>query len=153
MLDRSRPLDHEDREIARLLADHRFLILLNKIDLPPQLSIESAQDILYGKPILEVSAKTGKGVDALEEAVVEIIGAMGSVAPEEPLLTNLRQQQAISKSHQGLIDAVKAMRECAPFELAAVDLREAVQSLDGMVGVDVSEDVLARVFGRFCIGK
>ena len=153
VLDRSQPLDDEDREVARLLDDLRVLVVLSKSDLPQQISIEPVGDILYGRPILEVSGKTGKGVEALEAAIMDIFGGTGGVASEEALVTNLRQREGISKARERLIQGIGAAQHCTPGELVAVDLRDAIQALDEVVGADVTGDVLSPIFERFCIGK
>ena len=101
------------------------------------------------------SAESGRGLQELVEAVERALdGAAGPSLPDQPLLMHERHRQAIARAREELA-AFRAGWAAGklPAPVAAVHLREGVGVLDQLIGsVDV-EDVLARVFSTFCVGK
>ena len=114
------------------------LLLLNKIDLAPEARADGA---------LRVSARTGEGIDRLLDTLGRAVAAR--CGGEGPALTRARHRHALSEC----ASALERFDPAAPAELAAEDLRLAARALGRITGrVDV-EQVLGRIFGRFCIGK
>ena len=105
--------------------------------------------------VVATSAESGTGLDALIAAVEQVLDESAAApAVDIPLLTHERHRQAITHARGELA----AFRDgwaagVLPAPVAAVHLREGVQVLEELVGsVDV-EEVLGRVFSRFCVGK
>jgi len=104
-----------------------------------------------GLEALPTSARTGAGVAGLLAAIRR---AAGDVGAEEGLtVTSLRQHDLLAQAGAALDRAAVALAEAAPLELVAVDLGVAVDRLGQIIGEAVGDDVLDRVFARFCIGK
>lgn len=104
---------------------------------------------------LAVSAETGAGIADLLEAIESTLDARVDVpAPDAPLLTRARHERAVRQAREELVSFRRAWDEKqVPATVAAVHLREAAGMLEALVGgIDV-EDVLGRVFERFCVGK
>jgi len=72
---------------------------------------------------------------------------------ETALLTNLRQQQAVSNSLAALSRAHRAAGAAIPHEMLLLDLYESLQSLDALTGVTTTDDIIHLIFSTFCIGK
>jgi len=72
---------------------------------------------------------------------------------ETALLTNLRQQQAVSGTVAALARAQQATAASIPHEMLLLDLYEALQSLDALTGATTTDDILNLIFSTFCIGK
>lgn len=126
------------------------LLLLNKCDLA------SATSLSQGLPstwqILQVSAKTGMGMDALREAMVKMVQT-AYLRNGEVLLTNVRHYEAL-RHVQSALSAVEAgMLNQMPSDLVAVDLRDALYHLGTITGEVSSQAILSAIFSRFCIGK
>ncbi len=104
-----------------------------------------------GRPgaALSVSAVTGEGLDALRAAIRERL--VGAPPASEDVVTNPRHYAALTAAEAAL-DASLAMAPGAP-ELVAVDVHEALHQLGLVVGATATEDLLDRIFARFCIGK
>ncbi|MDE3104799.1 MAG: tRNA uridine-5-carboxymethylaminomethyl(34) synthesis GTPase MnmE [Acidobacteriota bacterium] len=155
--DSSLPPAPEDDALLHSLAGRPLLLVLNKCDLPPAPPPEHAAPppaagSLPAVPTLFTSATTGTGVDALRQAILQQVAARPASA-ETALLTNLRQQQAVTAATAALQRAAGATRTGTPHEVLLIDLYEALQSLDSLTGATTPDDILHRIFHEFCIGK
>jgi tRNA modification GTPase len=105
--------------------------------------------------VLEVSAETGEGLTNLLAAITATLGADHRPPDlDAPLLTHTRHRRAIQQAR----DELAAFRDARynaelPAPVAAVHLRAAVHALEELVGAVDVEEVLERVFARFCVGK
>lgn len=169
--DATQPLHREDEAAIAAHADRPLLIALNKRDLAPDTAPDT---VLYmvpdatpdavlnaapqaapptgAHPIISTSALTGEGLPELRRA---ILAALAAAAPtgETALLTNLRQQQAVSGTVAALARAQQATAASIPHEMLLLDLYEALQSLDALTGATTTDDILNLIFSTFCIGK
>jgi tRNA modification GTPase len=132
-----------DNETAKLI-DDRALLVVNKADLlrePEPVAID-------GVAVLKVSAKTGRGLEALAKALAELAAARLD-GGADVVVTRARHRAALEACHLALLRAAGA----AEPEMKAEDLRLAVRELGRITGrVDV-EDILDLIFKEFCIGK
>ena len=152
VLDGSRPLTPEDQDALSLgLSAPRCVIILNKDDLPAP---DQAQlpELPRNTPVVRLSALTGDGVDQLELA-------MENLFPEDPgvrtgaLLTNARQAQAAGRARQAVARAAQALDAGMSPDAVLTDVEQALTALGELTGRVVREDVTARIFERFCVGK
>jgi tRNA modification GTPase len=100
-------------------------------------------------PSIFVSGKSGEGIDALRDALDQL--AFGEDAPAGSLAINARHAGAIGDAREALARAADAA-DAGP-ELAALELREALDALGAILGKVSPDDLLGRVFSQFCIGK
>jgi len=150
VIDGSQPLTDADRDIAALVGPKPALVVVNKSDLP---QVALPPDLLPAASRLSVSALTGEGIEALEEAVVELVLGGAVTAAETPLVSNPRHQALLKRA----LDHVRAaegghLGGLSP-DLVAIDVREAVDTLGEITGETASEDLLEAIFSNFCIGK
>lgn len=122
----------------------RELLVANKSDLPQAAHPASA---------LPVSCRTGAGLEALVEAMVretcgEHLTAGGSLAA-----VNARHQALLSTARSALSAAADLLRDNAPPELPAIELRAALEAVGCITGAADTEEILGEIFGSFCIGK
>jgi tRNA modification GTPase len=73
--------------------------------------------------------------------------------PEGPMVTRLRQWEALQRADHSLLQACDAMAQRLSGEFVAVDLREALEWLGEIVGLNYTEDLLDKIFSEFCLGK
>lgn len=151
VLDAARQPDEEDEAILALIAGRDNLYLINKSDLYPHEAfpewMENRQDIPKGQ-VLQVSAQTGEGLDALRQRLRAAAGQPGQSA-----LTLRRHMDLALQAAASLLRAAAAMREGLPLDLVAVDLQEALAALGQITGDNFSEALLDAVFASFCVGK
>ena len=88
--------------------------------------------------------------DALRAALPRVIDAH---AGEEIATTTARQEALLAEAHEALSRAAEGLREERSYDLVAADLEDARRALGGILGRGVSDDVVAAIFSRFCIGK
>jgi tRNA modification GTPase len=150
VLDATAPIHHEDEATIATLATRPFVVVVNKQDLAPTARLLKLKPDIY--PVLETSARTGTGVSELRRAILSLLIGEAPIA-ETALLTNLRQQQAVSAALAALGRTQQATVATIPHEIILLDLYEALQALDAMTGTTTSDDILNLIFSRFCIGK
>jgi tRNA modification GTPase len=69
------------------------------------------------------------------------------------VLTNLRHKAALVAGNQALSSAVESLHACCAAEFVAVNLQEARERLEEIIGQLTHDDILERIFSKFCIGK
>lgn len=148
VLDRSRPLSDEDRDVLASTINRRRVIVLNKSDLPAELSLEQLEPL---EP-LPLSATTGAGVVRLIDAIATTLSASEPLR-DEPHITNTRHIALLERCRAALVRAIAALENEVPEEFPLLDLQEAAQALQEITGQRTSEDLLRHIFERFCIGK
>lgn len=149
VLDGSQPLTGEDlaaAETARLAP--RVLVLQNKSDLPQAADLTPLTGL---GEILSVSAKEGTGLDRLEAAVARLFPP-GS-APIGEVLTNTRQTEAIQRASEAIRGAKTALETGLTPDAVLSDTERAMNALGEVTGRTLREDLTARIFQRFCVGK
>jgi tRNA modification GTPase len=155
LMDGSTPLTEDDR---RLLNEHRTrkrLLVLNKMDLPGRVlptDVAPYVDEASGEPI-SISVKTGHGLDAFRDRLRIAVLRADFEPGETAVLTRLRHQVALRTAQEALAHAIQSVRDGAPHELVALDLRGALEALAEITGAVTTEDILERIFREFCIGK
>ncbi len=106
-------------------------------------------------PIVPVSATTGAGLAALlAEVTKAVLAGAGSSDAGTPMVTRARHRAALERARGELAAFREAWSDGAlPAPVAAVHVHEAARALDELIGVVEVDDVLARVFSTFCVGK
>jgi tRNA modification GTPase len=135
---------------ARILNLTRAEIILvrTKADLPRERGVTSGGDAIA------VSSVTGDGIPELRRRVMAAVSARTGGTPRADAAITARQQAALEAAHAEVDAFVAAWREGAlPTLVAATHVRAAVHALEDLVGVIEADDILARVFSTFCVGK
>jgi len=161
VLDRSRQLQPDD-ELA-IQAVHqavtgddeqartrRLLVALNKSDLQEVSDVRAAAVQLLPRDVIDTSAIEITGVDALRTGLER--AALGNNR-QEWVGGNARHKHALERAVSSLDAAVGGLRTGVPLDLLSLDVREAVQTLGGITGAAVDDELLDRIFRDFCIGK
>jgi tRNA modification GTPase len=146
VVDASCPLSEEDREILSETASRPRLLIANKTDLPLQADAGELGEAI------RLSALKGWGLADLLERLREFTHN-GQHDLDCEVLISERHAACIRQALAGLQRAGEAARERLPLELAASDLRYALDSLGEITGRKVGEGILDGIFSRFCIGK
>ncbi len=148
VLDRSRPLDQEDKDIIAFIENRKSITLLNKTDLEERLIIDRE---LLGEHI-EVSALNGFGMEELKTKIKEMF-FHGSIEVSDLMVTNRRHKEALIRALEKLIIAKIAIDQGISLDLAAIDLNAAWNYFGEITGDTLSEDLVEKIFSDFCIGK
>ena len=146
-------LTPEEIALMEQMRTRRALVVLNKTDLRYE---KTASEIVNRaeRPgdVIETSALTGEGISQLREAILTLIRGEGKEV-ESGLMTNVRQQQAVSETLQALRGGEQAIAAEVPHEMLLIDLHSALRSLDALTGATTADDILNLIFSTFCIGK
>ena len=152
VLDASRELESEDREVIEEIQNHnkKTIVLLNKIDLERKIELDE-----FGlENILEISAKDNIGIEDMEERIYSyIVEENVEDSSEKLIITNIRHKTALEKTKDAIRNIFETIDAEMPMDLISVDLKEALDSLSEITGEISSEDILDHVFGNFCVGK
>ena len=153
VLDGSAPLNAEDEESAAAVRGKRVQVVVNKADLPPRLMAEELEARFPWWPKVAVSCQERRGFERLTEAMLAAV-LDGQRPPREgPMATRARHWEALQHARRCLLQAGDAMEQRLSGEFIALDLREALEWLGEIVGLNYTEDLLDKIFGEFCIGK
>lgn len=151
VVDQSRPLQEEDRQILSSAQGKPALIVLNKEDLQAAFDVKSLEQ--YGLPMVSISASTGAGMDVLKETMLSLALQQGLTASQSALLANTRHIELVRQSQEALQRALETIENGMPLDCAIVDIREAWELLGSITGDTVHDDIVEEIFSRFCLGK
>lgn len=160
----SSPLERRSQERARAERESADLVLwVEAADAPPRdgaasdaLRVLNKCDLAPADPGrgVPVSARDGRGLAQLARAVAARLGGPGEDAGEASAATlGLRHRRALELARARLEEALAGLAGGLALDLVAEGLRAATDALDGVQGRTTPEDLLDRIFARFCLGK
>jgi len=165
VLDASEPLTVADKKFLNEFAGKKRILVRNKIDLPVKLELldevglavprepRRDRDIAPYQPVVDVCCLTGQGIEALKDAVKELVWSGEIKAEMLQVMINSRHRDALNRARAATQRTIDALRDGATLELAALDLRIAVNAVGEIVGKTATENLLDSIFSQFCIGK
>ena len=146
--DGSQPLTPEDREIIDACCDAPHAIaLVNKVDLG---QVVEPGDL----PFLNVictSLPEGRGLDQLADVID--LEFQGETPCDGSILTNSRQYDACRRAYEAMLRSLKGLQLGLTPDAVLTDVEEAMEAMGEVTGATVREDITARIFERFCVGK
>ena len=148
LCDGSQPLTQEDRDIIALCMDApNAIALINKSDLGK--TVQPGE--LPFMTILPVSIKEGTGLELLPEVLEEMFG--GGMPCDGSILTNARQYDACRRAYEAMLESLKGLKLGQTPDAVLTDVEAAMEAMGEVTGATVREDITARIFERFCVGK
>ena len=146
--DGSHPLTEEDEAIMDLcIGRENAVCLLNKADLG---SCIEPSDLPF-MAIIRVCARTGEGLDQLADLVDTMFE--NDMPCDGSILTNARQYDSIRRAHEAMVRALHGLGLGLTPDAVLTDVEEAMEAMGEVTGATVREDITARIFERFCVGK
>ncbi len=142
-------IEDEDREIFSSLDNKNVIVILNKSDVAEC----KVDDLFKDLPVLTLSAKTGKGLDALSETIENMFKLGKITAGDNSAITNLRHKEALISALSSVSSAISALSDYVPYDIVSIDLTDAASYLGEITGKTVSEEIVDKIFARFCLGK
>ena len=123
------------------------IALINKTDLED--CIEPSE--LPFMAIIKICAKTGQGLDQL----ADIVDAMfeNNMPCDGSILTNARQFDACRRAYEAMLRSLQGLQLGLTPDAVLTDVEEAMEAMGEVTGATVREDITARIFERFCVGK
>ena len=146
--DGSQPLTDEDHAVIDVCLDApNAIALINKSDIA---SVVQPSDLPF-MTVIQICAKTGEGLDQLADAV-DVMFA-GELPVDGSILTNPRQFDAIRRAYEAMLSALQALKLGQTPDAVLTDIETAMETMGEVTGATVREDITARIFERFCVGK
>jgi tRNA modification GTPase len=140
-----------DKRILERAQGKKLLPVWNKMDLL-ETKKKPKVKALQGWNVCYVSAKTGMGIEECKSKISALLFPE-DFEEDEPIITNLRHKQQVDQSVGYLLQAMEATRKKYSEEYVLTDLKKALECLDRITGETTEEDILGKIFSRFCIGK
>lgn len=132
----------------KLQPNQTMLLLMNKTDL----HAISEEIIGLDTDIMEISGKSGKGIEQLVSAIVTT--AKRDYNPDQEIIvTNARHYEALIRGKESLIRAREGIESGLSADFISQDIREATHYLGEITGTVTTDTLLQTIFSRFCIGK
>ena len=148
MIDGSQELSAEDEEVIELCEElEHVIVLLNKADKP---QVIEPGDLPF-MCIIRCCARTGEGLELFADVVEEMFDS--EMPCDGSILTNARQFDAIRRAKEALDSALKGLRLGFTPDAVLTDVELAMEAMGEVTGATVREDITARIFERFCVGK
>ncbi|ARC83319.1 tRNA modification GTPase TrmE [Clostridium argentinense CDC 2741] len=151
ILDNSRAIEEEDKEIIEYIKDKKYIVLLNKIDLDGKIN----KDDLIGLNsdyIFNVSIKTGENIEKIKECIKELF-FKGEIATNDIIITNTRHKEALFRAKENIESSIDALKNTFAIDLASIDIRNAWTILGQITGNTLEENIIDKIFSEFCLGK
>ena len=167
VLDASEPLTPADEKYFAEFAGKKRILVVNKIDLPRKLVIDSVRCPAFRRSstseppeggttnmvAVDVCCLSGQGIEALKDAIKELVWSGEITAGMLQVMINSRHQDALNRARAATQRTMDVLRAGETLELAAGELRIAVNAVGEIVGKTATEDLLDSIFSQFCIGK
>ncbi len=153
MLDASCPLTDEDMEILDFIRDKRAVILVNKTDVGNVIDTGLLSEYTDSSNIIYVSVKENTGIDMLTERFKKMFLNGDIEAKESVLISNTRHKNMLVKANEALDRAIVTIESGMPEDFISMDLQDALTALGEITGDSVDDEIIDRIFTRFCLGK
>ena len=149
ILDSSRELDDEDKEIIDSVGDKKCVVILNKIDLECKIDENVISNF---ENIIKISAKEEIGLSDLKETIKELFFS-GKIDTESLIISNSRHKQALFRALENAEMALSKVRMNEYLDLISIFVTSALRALNEITGDELEEDLVNKIFGDFCVGK
>lgn len=149
VVDSSTGITDDDKEIFNSLNNKNVIVIFNKSDI----SEISCDDLFKGYNVIKLSAKTGDGLDDLTSLIEDMFNLGKIAAGDNSAITNLRHKEALAKAHTSLSAAIDALTDFIPYDIVSIDLTDCASHLGEITGKTVSDEIVDKIFARFCLGK
>jgi tRNA modification GTPase len=152
VLDSSTELDENDEAIFELIRDRKAILLLNKSDLEPKVTVKDIGN-RTGHPVISVSVKENTGLEEFEQLIKDMFFGGELSFNEDIYITNERQKEAFADALESLTLVKKSVEQGMPEDFYSIDLMSAYETLGKITGENVGEDLVDMIFREFCMGK
>lgn len=152
VLDASTIPEEEEIKLLEETKNKKRIIIANKTDIKNDSFSLAVNKLNIIKPI-ELSVKTGEGIDNLISQIKKMYN-LGEVGQNDNcIITNVRHIGALTKAKEALERASESINNYMPSDIASIDINMAIENLGEITGAVISEDIVSAIFHDFCVGK
>lgn len=151
-------IDDEDKEILSKIQNKgvKLITVINKIDKGQKLKFDGILNELkrFGiNEVIKMSVLNNEGIDELKNKIEEIFNTNDLDFENELIITNERHRDLLNKSKEYLEIAKKEIEDNEPIDIVSIVIKNATKSLGEIIGADVNQDIVNKIFEKFCLGK
>ena len=151
-------IDDEDKEILSKIQNKgiKLITVINKIDKEQKSKFDGILNELkqFGvNEVIKMSVLKNKGIDELKNKIEEIFNTNDLDFENELIITNERHRDLLNKSKEYLNIAKKEIEDNEPIDIVSIVIKNATKSLGEIIGADVNQDIVNKIFEKFCLGK
>ena len=152
VVDGSRKLDENDKDILSIIKDKHAIVLINKSDIENVIDIGDLEGI-NKENIIIFSAKNGNGMEQLEEKIKDMLYSGKINYNNQIYITNARHKEALDNVYDSLLKVKDSIEMMMPEDFYSIDLMDAYEQLGLIIGESVEDDLVNEIFAKFCMGK
>ena len=151
-------ISKEDFEILSKIQNKglKYILAINKIDVAPKNVLNGILDEIkqneLNDPIF-ISVQENKGIDNLKNEIIKLFNSNDLDYAHELIITNERHKDLLKKAVEYLNDAKKEISLGQPIDIVSIYVKKATKTLGEIIGADVTEDIISKIFEKFCLGK
>lgn len=152
VMDSSKETDDNDEEIFSLIKGKKAIVLCNKCDLNPILSVKD----ISGRtdcPVIEISAADSTGIEELKKTIRDMFVHNEITDNSNVYITNIRQLQCFKNAGESLQLVLESIDSGISEDVYTIDLMDAYNELGKIIGEDTGDDLADKIFSEFCMGK
>jgi tRNA modification GTPase len=153
MVDGSYPVTDEDISTAEIIKNRKAIVIINKADKPLAFDTGRIKAVLFNAPVVYASAKNGEGMDDIYETLYNMFVSNEISVENTTLISSLRDKRSLELALFHLNEAENAVNAGMTEDIIVIDLMESYRYLGEITGETLGDDVINRIFERFCLGK
>ena len=151
-------ISKEDFEILSKIQNKglKYILAINKIDVASKNVLNGILDEIkqneLNDPIF-ISVQENKGIDNLKNEIIKLFNSNDLDYAHELIITNERHKDLLKKAVEYLNDAKKEISLGQPIDIVSIYVKKATKTLGEIIGANVTEDIISKIFEKFCLGK
>lgn len=150
VFDSSDDISDDDLMVIARTHGKSTIAVLNKADLPSALNVEIIKKHFIN--VATISAKTGEGLAELCDLIPKLVGLSEAVF-DGGIITNARQAAALARAAERCEEAFFAAQSGMTPDAVVMDAEGAIAALGEITGQSVTDDIVSKIFEKFCVGK
>lgn len=153
IFDSSKEISDEDIKILNKIKNKNFIIALNKVDLNKNILLNKTEILQNKENTVEISALKKDGIESLCNKMVEIFRINEINTENTEIVTNIRHKNLITEAIESTYKIIETIENRMPIDICAIYIKEIIEKLDEITGENVTEDIINKIFSKFCLGK
>ncbi len=148
----------EDFEILSKIQNKglKCITVINKMDVTEKSILDTITlelvDNGINKPIC-ISVEENVGIDELKNEIINLFNSTDLDYTHELIITNERHRDLLKKAINYLNDAKSEINNGQPIDIVSIYVKKSTKTLGEIIGADVTQDIIAKIFEKFCLGK
>lgn len=152
VIDNSSGITNEDASLYQKIKVKEHIIVINKMDLGDLIDKDILNANFNDSEYIFISALEHANIIELENKIFNFVGA-NELGRRQTVLSNVRHVEAVKNAKKYLKEALAALKNNMPIDLIAIDIKNSWHSLGEVTGDTVDEDIVERIFSKYCVGK